>query len=238
MVVLMSDKKFLIKIGEAFYKYLDTDSGSNEKLKILHGFIASDLKSRLGDNFEIHSLGYGDGKEYSVKGKYMDKKVDIAVLKDGEILAAFGLKFIMRNYKQNSNNYFENMLGETANIRLNGIPYFQIIIMPSTVPYFDKYKKITRPDILTSHNLSKYINLSNDDVNKYIHIPNKTLIYIVDIPGYPETVKDFSQYINYYKNIDNFVVSKNKGLHEFGDSFVYNDYDGFIQEIVDLILSM
>jgi hypothetical protein len=58
----------------------------------------------------------------------------------------------MQNYSQNSNNYFENMLGETANIRSSNIPYFQIFIIPDEIPYYKKEKgKILR--------LMMYINI-------------------------------------------------------------------------------
>ena len=72
----------------------------------------------------------------------MEKAVDIAVCQDNKVLAAVGFKFVMSNYKQNSNNYFENMLGETANIRCNNIPYFQILVIPKELPYFDENGEI------------------------------------------------------------------------------------------------
>lgn len=130
----MTNQEFLEVIKESFNKYLETHSRSNEKLKILHGKIAKDLQKRLGQSYIIHSLGLRDGKEINMPGKYMPKKVDIAIEKNKEIVGAIALKFIMSNYSQNSNNYFENMLGETSNIRANGKPYFQILILPTVVP--------------------------------------------------------------------------------------------------------
>ena len=147
----MTNEEFLVKVKDSFYKYLETGSRSNEKLKILHGAITQDLKNRLGDNYQLHSLGYGDDREVKMTGRYMDKKVDIAIEKDGKILSAIALKFIMRNYSQNSNNYFENMLGETANIRSAGKPYFQIVIIPSKVPYFKKGGELDHIETITEH---------------------------------------------------------------------------------------
>ena len=110
----MDNQEFLV-VGNSFKKFLETGSRSNEKLKILHGAIAKDLKSRLGNRYLIQSLGIGNGKE---------------------IIAGIGVKFVMQNYSQNSNNYFENMLGETANIRCANILYFQIFIIPDKLPYY------------------------------------------------------------------------------------------------------
>ena len=206
----MNNAEFLGKVKESFYKYLETGSRSNEKLKILHGAIARDFKNRLGENFTVHSLGYEDEREVEMIGRYMSKKVDIAIEKNNEVLGAIALKFIMRNYSQNSNNYFENMLGETANIRTTGKPYFQIIIIPSKVPYFDKEGKIKGFEIITAHNLSKYIKLSNDNINDYLHTPNKTLIYLVNMPDVPTNVEDSNQYINFFKVIIHLISLKQK----------------------------
>ena len=65
-----------------------------------------------------------------MSGRYMEKRVDIVVLKDEKDIAGIGVKFVMSNYSQNSNNYFENMLGETANIRAGKKKYFQVLLLP------------------------------------------------------------------------------------------------------------
>ena len=126
----MDNQDFLKTITASFNKYLTTGSRSNEKLKILHGAIAKDISSRLNNpDFTVLSLGYNNGKEGTISGRYLNKKVDITISKKQKIIAGIGVKFVMQNYSQNSNNYFENMLGETANIRSNKIPYFQIFII-------------------------------------------------------------------------------------------------------------
>ena len=84
-------------------------------------------------------------------GRYVDKKVDITISKKDATMhkdipvAGIAVKFVMQNYSQNSNNYFENMLGETANIRANKCPYFQIFIILDRLPYYKKEtKRITK----------------------------------------------------------------------------------------------
>lgn len=136
---MLTNEEFLEVIRESFKIYLDIDtSRSTAKLKPLHGSIAKDLQALFGKDYKIQSQGFEEDKECSIDGRYYPKNVDIAVTKNGKSVAGYAVKFIMRNYSQNSNNYFENMLGETANIRSNSIPYFQIFIIFEKVPYYKK----------------------------------------------------------------------------------------------------
>lgn len=173
----------------------------------------------------------------------MDKKVDISIFKNGKPVAAIGVKFVMSNYEQNSNNYFENMLGETANLRSNGIAYFQLLILPSSLPYFSestennkgkKEKKIMKIEHISKHHLDKYINLSNNNPDLFMHIPNKTLLYIVDFPEFSlSDIYSKEDYINYYKNIDITVLPKSDVVYPFGEAFIYNDFEAFINNVID-----
>ena len=60
---------FLEVIKQSFIKCLETHANSNEKLKILHGAIAEDIKEKLGDNYHVISLGISDNKEEHIAGK-------------------------------------------------------------------------------------------------------------------------------------------------------------------------
>lgn len=53
----MDNQEFLSVLGNSFKKFLETGSRSNEKLKILHGAIANDLRKRLGSDYSTQSLG-------------------------------------------------------------------------------------------------------------------------------------------------------------------------------------
>lgn len=233
----MNNQEFLEKIKKAFDKFLTTGSNSNEKLKILHGSIAKDLQNLLGDEYIVHSLGYGDGKEVIMHGRYMDKMVDIGIEKNGEIIAGIALKYIMQNYSQNSNNYFENMLGETANIRTSEKSYFQIIILPTKVPYYKDGGELKKIEEIKEHHLSKYMKLFNDDSNIFYHIPNKTLFYFVDFPKIPDTITNKSEYKDYYIKNNDFQVCESTKKYEFESLFIYNDYEKFLKEIYhDIIM--
>lgn len=228
---------FLKVLSKSFAIYLKTSPRSNEKLKILHGYISTTLQNLIGYNYHISSLGIGDGKESEAHGRYMDKKVDIVISKGKKAIAGLAVKFVMSNYSQNSNNYFECMLGETANIRSNNIPYFQVFIIPDKIPYYDKDGNITKWEEITNHNLDKYVNLSNDNVDAFMHTPNKTFVGVVHISDCPNFVNDSQKYKRYYLNpIPTFEFSTK--TIDFGDTVVYNDFDQFIKKVAHFILSL
>ena len=136
------NKDFLNTVLESLKEFLENGSRSNKKLKPLHGNIKKDLLKKLHSegikNIKLISLDNENNKEDIVKGRYYEKKVDISIRKNEELIGAIGVKFVMNNYMQNANNYFENMLGETANIRAANISYFQILILFDKMPYFKK----------------------------------------------------------------------------------------------------
>ena len=231
----------LSKIKESYEKYLECGPRSNEKLVGLHGFIAKCLEKELGadkicSRYSIKSLGYNDGKEGIIRGVYYDKKVDITIYKDSNPIAGIAVKFVTSNYSQNSNNYFENMLGETANIRSNNISYFQIFLITDKIPYFDKYGKIKKYERLSVHNFEKYLELSEDKPTLYYHIPNKTFIGIFTIDNFPIWITNKDDYINYFSN-NNFHFSFSKNNLNFGPSVIYNDYASFIKEVCNSIIT-
>ena len=236
----MNNSQFLATLKNSFIKYLETGSRSNKKLGILHGAIAEDLQERLNDsNYSVYSLGYGIEKEHKINGRYVDKTVDITIEENNIPVAGIAIKYVMSNYSQNSNNYFENMLGETANIRCAKIPYFQIFIIPDKIPYFDKYGDISKWETINARNLNKYIKLSNDNIDTYLHTPNKTLVFIVHIQDKITNAKisNRQNYVDYYSNYD-FDMTISALNFEFGNTIVYNDYDKFIQKVVYTIKSL
>lgn len=181
----------------------------------------------------IH-LEFGDNKEKTISGIYMNKKVDISIFKNNTPVAAIGVKFIMSNYLQNSNNYFENMLGETANIRSNGIAYFQVFVLPDSLPYFnEKTQGISKIEHVKKHYIDKYIKLSNSNPDLHMHTPNKTLFYIIEFPEFDlEKISSRQDYIEYHNNLDIKVSPKEHSDYNFGKAIIYNDYEKFIDEVV------
>ncbi len=232
----MDNQEFLTVVGNSFKKFLETGSRSNEKLKILHGAIAKDLKERLGVGYSVCSLGIGDGKEEKLDGRYIDKVVDITIKHRQKPVAGIGVKFVMQNYSQNSNNYFENMLGETANIRCANIPYFQIFIIPEKLPYYNKQGLIQKWEEFTIHNATKYLTLSEDNIQTSIHTPTKTLLFVIHLPEINQPIVDKTDYVHFYESKTDFIVSEsNTQYGDFSSAVIYNDYEDFIDKVVHYI---
>ena len=232
---MQNNNDFLTIIKNSFKTYLKKNtSRSTAKLKTLHGHIAEDLQEIYGQNFSILSQGIENDKEGCISGRYYNKNVDITILTDKMPVAGYAIKFVMRNYSQNSNNYFENMLGETANIRSNRIPYFQIFIIFEKVPYYEKGGRFKKYDIITKHNLEKYFALSQDNPDAFFHTPDKTLIVLLSLKDKQPNnkFKDAEEYANYYlplidsKNLLTYATNINDS---FGDSVILNDYENFIK---------
>ena len=238
MKTTLTNNQFLKIIEASFNCFLDAEtSRSTQKLKPLHGAIAQDIAHRLGDSYKILSQGYGNDKEGTIEGRYMNKQVDITISQNKKTIAGIAVKFVMQNYSQNSNNYFENMLGETANIRCNRHPYFQIFIILDKLPYYNKDKEIKRWETFTSHNVSKYVNLSNDNVEFSLHTPNKTLIYVVHIPD-NESLLTKDEYMSFYKSIEYDMEISSCKYEAFGDAVIINDYEQFMNKVYHTILSL
>lgn len=239
---MLTNQQFLDKILHSFESFITIGtSRSTAKLKPLHGAIARDLAEILGPNYIIKSQGYGDDREASIQGRYVDKMVDITVKerRTGKAVAGVAVKFVMQNYSQNSNNYFENMLGETANIRTAHCPYFQIFIILDKLPYYKKGGELQKWEEFTDHNIEKYCKLSHDDVSTYFHTPDKTLIYVVHIS--PEArVWTQAEYMRFYQeNPPQISMSR----HHYPDitdngAVILNDYEVFIQKVYHTIMAL
>ncbi len=239
---MLTNQEFLEKILDSFKSFIDSGtSRSTAKLKPLHGAIARDIAQRLGLDYIVKSQGYGDDREASIKGRYIDKMVDITIMerKNYKAVAGIAVKFVMQNYSQNSNNYFENMLGETANIRTANCPYFQIFIILDKLPYYKNSGELSKWEEFTDHNISKYCKLSFDDIDSFYHTPNKTLIYVVHtMPEVPEyRVNTKSGYLNFYKL---HTPSMRLTHHSYpdikeGGTIIMNDYEEFIDKVYHTI---
>jgi hypothetical protein len=210
-------------------------------LKILHEFIADAFAEKLGENYEITSLREDNSHEKNVRGRYYDKKVDIAISRNGQPVAAIAVKFVMSNYTQNSNNYFESMLGETANLRSNKIPYFHIVILTENAPYFqrDGEKIISKIEKIAENNLNKYRVLAGDNIEQYLHSPNKTLLYVVKTS---RNVNDFlgkskAEYIREMLKKPELETHQIANI-EFEEGVIFNDFAKFIEKVSHYILSL
>jgi hypothetical protein len=235
----MTENNFLIALTNSFKAFLETGSRSNEKLKILHSSISNDLINSLGSDYVVKSLNIGDGKEGTIQGRYINKNVDIVILHKGNVVAGIGVKFVMQNYSQNSNNYFENMLGETANIRSKNIPYFQIFVIPEKMPYYKSSGQWDKWEEFSLHNSKKYLILSQDNIDNFLHTPTKTLLYVVKLPEINIPIRTKDEYYDYYRNYSNLKVEKStRNYGDFSNSVIHNNYVEYISKISNYIKSI
>jgi len=190
---------FLKAISETFLAYNKFGARSNKKLLPIHKWFAEIIESKLGKDYLVRSLGKGG--EIRLNGKYYPKTLDISVLKGEKIVTTISFKFVTSNYKQNSNNYFENLLGETANIRLVGIGFAHFLVLRAHTPYYDKNKgnlrgKEKKLEILNERDLLKYVKLFKD-----LDFPHKP-----DVLGM--AIIDFDPKGNaYFENLDELKLS-------------------------------
>jgi hypothetical protein len=141
--MIYSEKDFIKAIELSFKAYKEKGARSTAKLKPIHKFVADTLQNIWGNSFEYHYIGGDNTKEMTVEGKYYPKDIDITVSENEKAIFCLGIKFVTSNYKQNANNYFENMMGETANIQaVGGLPYAQLIILRHETPYYQKNIKL------------------------------------------------------------------------------------------------
>lgn len=95
-------------------------------------------------------------------------------------MAIISVKFIASNFKQNANNYFEHLMGETANLRRAGVGFGYFMVLPEVVPYFKKDGTVAHSEIIGNKHLQKYVNLDQDD--DYPHKPEVMGIVIISLP--------------------------------------------------------
>ena len=242
----LTNQTFINKVLNSFKEFVDCGtSRSTAKLKPLHGAIAEDIATRLGGEYEVWSQGYGLDKEKKIDGRYIEKAVDITIInkRTKKPVTGIGVKFVMQNYSQNSNNYFENMLGETANIRAARCPYFQIFIILDKLPYYKNSGELSKWEEFTDHNMSKYSALSKDNIDTFYHTPNKTLIYVVHIePVVNERTSTKAEYMNFYTRNKNILTITNS-THQYNGvmddgSIIMNNYEEFIDKVYHTIKSI
>lgn len=234
---------FLTKVKESFSSYLSAGSSrKNDKLKPLHRSFADAILNQFKDEPEItvKSLGYGEDEEGTIEGKYASKKVDITVYKNDVPIAGYAVKFVMRNFSQNVVNYFDNMLGETVNIRSKNIPYFQILILFDKIPYFKSGGVIDHWEDYTNikkDKFNKYEILSKDDPSLLNHVPNRMLLVLLklkDIDNTNSTIDNFKKYKSFYlENIgkkDLIKYSRKINKKNFENSVIVNNFSDFIKK--------
>ena len=177
-------------IRESYAEYNKHGARSQKKLHPLHQWVADVMKDLLGAEYDIQSFRKGgDGHEKTISGKYYKKTVDVSISKDGIDLGIISIKFITANFKQNANNYFENLMGETANLRRKSIIFGHFMVIPNKIPYLKRDKSIKHYEELSTKHLRKYVLLGQDD--NHPHRPDALGIAVISLPL--DTLEDVSK---------------------------------------------
>ncbi len=114
---------------------------------------------------------------------YYPKALDITIFSNKKPIVTVSFKFVTSNYAQNSNNYFENLLGETANIKRIGVGFVHFLVLRGHTPYYYKAAGnerggLKRIEILSEHHIKKYIKLFED--SDLPHKPDVLGMAIID----------------------------------------------------------
>jgi len=176
------EDSFLEAMSGTFRAYNESGARSNKKLIPIHKWFGDIIESSLDESYSVRSLGKGG--EVEIEGKYYPKTVDISILNKDKIVATISFKFVTSNYKQNANNYFENLLGETANIRRVNVGFAHFLVLRAHTPYYDKNKgnlrgNLKKIEVLNDKDLSKYVKLFRD--LDFPHKPEVLGIAVIDI---------------------------------------------------------
>jgi hypothetical protein len=221
-----TENKFLVAIDASFEAYNEKGGArSNKKLIPAHKFIAKTIARKIGQNFSVKSLGVDDVKEARFSGKYYDKKLDVAICKSSKIIATVSFKFVTSNYKQNVNNYFEQLMGETANIRRLNVGFAHLLVLRGHTPYYLKDKGNARGqqakiEVIKEKDLQKYVKLYQD-----LDFPHRPDLIGICVLGFGKNNK--SRFVD----LDDFDFSdKTKRL-------LKNDFslDIFLEKFVHLV---
>ncbi|WP_341266641.1 hypothetical protein [Candidatus Phytoplasma fraxini] len=236
------EKELIKEITNSFEFAISKENNnrSSNKVNTIHSIIAQHLQQLLGCKYNVVTEYNGkNDKNTKIKGRYNDKKVDIAIKRknDNKIISGIGIKFPLSNFHKNKNNYFENMLGETSNIRSNNIPYFQIMILLKMIPNFSDKKEPIPFTVVDEKLLENYATLSKDNITSFFHSPLKTLILILkdNIKVKKLEFKNKKEYFDFYKkNPFEFSFSDLDKI-KFDSGVILNEYAVFIEKMSYLI---
>ena len=154
--IIAFEKRFLQAAQTSYEVFLEHGPHSNEKLKVFHGRVQDELKRELGDEYNFMGYTPDGGKEALISGLYYDKRVGVLISRDGQELGVVSIKFVISNYWQNSVNYLEQQLGETANLRRKNIVYGNLFCVTNPISYNRRSGKIARYEHLREHDIQRY----------------------------------------------------------------------------------
>ena len=173
------EQRFLAAMQQSYRMVLEHGTRSNQKTRVLHGWVQNELRRELGDDYAFTGQSPTSTHEANVEGMYYGKDVDVLVSRDEQELGVVSIKFVISNYWQNSINYLEQQIGETANLRRRNVVYGNLFCVTNPIPYKNRAGEITRLERIREHDIQRYANLRAD--HEHIHAPQEMAIGIVDL---------------------------------------------------------
>ena len=154
-------------------------SRSSKRLWPLHGWLKIELEKLLTDpRWKITAKISEKTKEIKVEGRYYGKKVDVGIDFEGETIGVVSIKYIMSSYGKNAINYFEQQLGETANLRKQNIVYGNIFIVTNPIPVLESGGVFKNWETLREQGLRRYVHLRSDSEP---HAPDELAVIVTQI---------------------------------------------------------
>ena len=172
-------ERFLAAMQQSYRMVQRHGVRSNQKTRVLHGWVQDELGRELGDGYAFTGQSPDSTREANVGGMYYGKDVDVLVARDEQELGVVSIKFVISNYWQNSVNYFEQQIGETANLRRRNIVYGNLFCVTNPIPYKNRAGEITRRESIRDHDIQRYARLRAD--HEHIHAPDEMSIAIVTL---------------------------------------------------------
>ena len=173
------ERRFLTAMQESYRMVVRHGTRSTAKTRVLHGWVQDELRRELGDEYDFTGQSPDNAQEAGVAGMYYDKNVDVLIARDGEELGVVSVKFVISNYWQNSVNYLEQQIGETANLRRRNIVYGNLFCVTNPIPYKNRAGDIVRLESIRDHDIQRYARLRAD--HEHIHAPQEMAIGIVSL---------------------------------------------------------
>ena len=116
-----------------------------------------------------------------------------------------------------------------------------MFIIFEKVPYYENGGKFKKYDIISAHNLDKYLALSKDDPSIFFHAPDKTLVVLIKLKekALNYYFRNSDDYADYYRSVINdsdLMYYSSKINDAFDDSVIYNNYEDFIKRTYHIIM--
>ncbi len=182
--------RFLAAMQESYRMVQLHGTRSNQKTRVLHGWVQNELGRELGVDYTFTGQSPESTREANVGGMYYGKDVDVLITRDEQALGVISIKFVISNYWQNSVNYFEQQIGETANLRRRNIVYGNLFCVTNPIPYKNRAGEITRRETIRDHDIQRYSRLRAD--HEHIHAPDEMAIGIVSLDTDQDAITDIT----------------------------------------------